>query len=160
MPLITVNGVPIQFPDSGTSPNWAPAIIEFAQEVATALTSTSGPYDVSPQSQDISASNPGTANTNITALNFSTTNVRGIFIRYTVQRSTNSTSVYEAGDFIGVYNPNNSSGFKWDISQQRAGNAKIAFNITDTGQVQYTCTAISGTSHTGKITFAAQALQQ
>jgi hypothetical protein len=79
---ITIQGTVIDFPSSGQSPNWAPAIIEFAQAVEQALSGVVGPYDVSPQVIDIQNGIPG----NILALSFASSVVRSVQIMYSVYR--------------------------------------------------------------------------
>lgn len=161
MPSLTVNGQIITFPDSSASPNWAPAIIQFAQAVSDALAATSGPYDVAPQTMTIDSYNTA-SNIDIAALSFPTSTVRAAFIHYAVYRSTNSANADEAGDMIIIYNPHNSSGLKWTLTQGNitGKGANINFNVTDNGQIQFTTTALSGSSHAGKIIFDARALQQ
>jgi hypothetical protein len=160
MPLITIGSTIIDAPDSGASPNWAPAIIQFMEAVAQQLAITSGAFDVAPQSFSLDAYNTA-SNIDIPALSFSTSNVRAVFIRYAVYRQTTLANADEAGDIIAVYNPNNSVGFKWTVSQVRtSGGAQISFNMTDNGQIQFSTTALSGASHSGKITFEARALEQ
>ena len=161
MPIITINSQVIEFPDSGASPNWAPAVIQFAQAVADAIALAGGTYDVAPQSYTIDAFNSAT-NVDIPALSFPTSAVRAVFIRYSVFRSTDSTSAYEAGDLITMYNPNNGIGVKWALSQGNitGSGAQITFNVTDTGQFQFSTTALAGANHAGKIVFEARSLEQ
>lgn len=156
---ITIQGTPITFPSAGGSPQWAEAVDKFAQAVEGALNSVVGAFDVAPQALIIDAYNPGT-NINIAALSFPTASVRSAFIRYAVFRSTNSTSVYESGELEIVYNPNGPTNNKWEIAQKLVGDGQILFNVTDTGQVQFSTTSISGGSHVGKLTFVAQAVLQ
>lgn len=161
MPTLTINGQIIDFPDSAASPNWSEAVIQFAQAVEGALALVGGTYDVSPQAFTIDAYNTA-SNVDIPALSFPTSAVRAVFIRYSVYRTTDSTSAYEAGDMITMYNPNNGSGLKWTLSEgNRTGSgAQITFNITDTGQFQFSTTALSGSNHAGKIVFEARSLEQ
>ena len=156
---VTIQGTTIPVASSGESPNWASGIVSVIQAIANALSSVIGPYDISTQSFDISSYN-SVSNQNITGLVFSTAVVRSALIRYTVYRNTNSTTVAETGLMEVVYNPGNSSGHKWELMREYTGNASITFNITDTGQVQFTTTSISGTGHSGKISFSAQAIAQ
>lgn len=156
---ITIGNTPIEFPESSEAPNWAPAVIEFAEAVAEALSGIVGAFDVPVTTLNIDSQNPTSGSTDIPGLAFSTTNVRGAFIRITVQRTTSSASGYEATDIMVVYNPSNSPGQKWEISRATVGDASITFTITDAGQVQFTTTALTGTGHQGLITFTAQALK-
>jgi hypothetical protein len=100
--------------------------------------------------QSIDASNPGSGD--VTALLFSIATIRSAHIKYNVFRSTSTTTVYETGNMIITYSPANSVGNLFELTQERQGDASIAFNITDAGQVQYTCSTIAGVSHVGKIT--------
>ena len=59
-----------------------------------------------------------------------------------------------------VYNPSGSIGNKWEIVRESGGpGAEIDFAMTDAGQMSYTTQSLTGTSHTGLITFSAQTLQ-
>jgi hypothetical protein len=161
MPDITINGQVISFPASGDSPDWSPAIVQFAQAVAAALAISTNAYDVSPQTFTIDSYNSA-SNVNIPNLTFPTNAVRTVFIRYSVYRTTNSANAYEAGDLVAIYNPNNATNSKWAVSQIRSagGGANLTFNMTDAGQIQFTTTALSGSSHAGKIAFDARAFAQ
>lgn len=154
---IVIQGTTIQFPLSGNSPDWSPAIILFAQLVAKALSGVVGPFDVSPQVFDMTA-NVNT-NVNLPNLAFPTSAVRGAFIRYSVFRQTSSASGSETGMLIVTYNANNPVNQKWEMIRDFTGNASITFNITDTGQIQFSTTVLAGTSHVGNIAYTAQALQ-
>lgn len=158
MPTITIGSTVIDFPNSSSSPNWSPAIIEFAQAVAANLAFAVGPYDIPPQSQAITQEFEGP--TDITNLVFSTSAVRAAFIRYSVYRESSTPAVAtETGTISIVYNQTNPSLNKWELSQDKTGDASITFSITDTGQVQFTTTTI-GPFVTGKIYFTAQSMLQ
>lgn len=164
MPSITIQGTVIAFPDSGTSPDWSTAVIQFAQSVATALTFSVGTYDIPPQNFDISNYN-AVSNQNIPALQFPTSQVRSVLIRYAVYRTTSTQVAYESGLMQAIYN---SSGGSWELSREYVGEGKIAFNITNTGQIQFSTNATTGTNaasltgsnHVGKIIFSASTLLQ
>lgn len=157
---IQVGSTIIDFPTSGQDPNWSSGVVQFADAVSQAINQFAGPFDVPPQVINIDAYNPGTPNVDITALNFPTTSVRSTFIRYAVYRSTNSTNAYETGTFMAVYNPNGPVNNKWEYSRDSIGDGQLDFNITDSGQVQFTATALAGTGHTGRLTIVAQAVLQ
>lgn len=157
---LVFGSTPISIPTSGDSPDWAPAVTEAFEAIADTLATVAGPFDVPAQSINIDASNPGVPNTDIPALNFPITSVRAVNIPYAIFRTTSSTTAYETGHILAIYSAGNSIGSKWEISQDFIGDGKIAFNITDLGQVQYTATAISGTGHTGKVIFSAKAILQ
>lgn len=100
--------------------------------------------------QSIDASNPGSGD--ITALLFSVSTTRSAQIKYTVFRSTSTNTAYETGNMIVTYSSANGVGNLFELTQERQGDALINFNVTDAGQVQYTCSTVAGTSHVGKIT--------
>ncbi len=156
---IQIQGTIINFPSSGASPNWSPAIIDFAVAVQDALAGIVGPADVSPQTLVIDNYNPA-SNIVIPNLNFSTTLVRAVFIKYALYRSTNSASAYEVGTLTIVYNPNGSTNAKWDQSKSSVGNGQISFAVTDVGQVQLNVAALAGINHTGNLSYSATALLQ
>src|SRR5271166_6383234 len=142
MPVINIQGTIINFPDSAQSPNWAEPIIQFAEAVAQALATVTGPYDVPPQIYTMISN----VNTNIAlpSLTFPTSNVRSAFIYYSVYRNTTgigAMTLSETGELEVVYNPNGPIGNKWDISNEHGGsNSGVTFTITDQGQVQFSST--------------------
>lgn len=157
--IITIGSTVIAFPSSGESPNWAQPVIDFATAVQNTLSGLAGVADVFPQTFVINNFNPGT-NIDIPNLTFSTTIVRAAFVRYSVFRTTNSTTAYEAGEIKIVYNPNGPAGNKWEFDRSYVGDGQISFTITDTGQFQLNTVALGGINHTGILTYAAQALLQ
>lgn len=157
---LTFGSTIVDVPVSADSPNWAPGVTQAFEAIAETLSSVAGAFDVPAQSIVIDSSNPGVPNTDISALTFPVSNVRAVNIPYAVYRTTSSTTAYETGTLIAIYSANNAIGSKWEMSQDLIGDGKIAFNITDLGQVQFTATALAGTSHTGKIIFSAKAILQ
>lgn len=156
---LIINGKVIEFPSSGASPNWAPAVVEFAQAVTDALALAIGNFDVAPQVLNIDAYNPGN-NINISPLSFPTSAVRGAIIDYTVSRTTSDGQVTEIGKISIVYDSDATIGQKWSIQRDYVGDASISFAIDDTGQVSFSTTTLSGSGHTGKIAFFAKALTE
>lgn len=161
MPTLTINGQVIEFPESAESPNWAPAIIQFAQAVEGGLAIAIGTFDIAPQAFTIDAYNSAT-NVDITNLSFPIANVRAVFIRYSVYRTTDAATAYEAGDMIAMYNPNNPPTQKWALSRgnRTGGDGQITFNVTDNGQFRFSTTPLAGNDHEGKIVFDARSLEQ
>jgi len=158
IPEIIIRGTPIDFPNTSASPQWAPAIIQFAQAVEEALGLVIGSFDIAPQIFDFT--NNSNTSVSVTNLQFPVNDVRGAFISYTVFRTTSTNTVYEIGELQTVYNPDNSIGEKWEMTRSYTGDADITFSITDAGQVQFSTTAISGSGHSGVISFQATALLQ
>ena len=154
---IKIQNQVIEFPESSESPNWAPAMVSFAQAVEAAIATITGSFDVPSQTQNIDSDNPG-IDINITNLTFPSTDVLNVEIMYGVLRQTDLSLVTEGGTLSLLYNSSNPVGDKWVISQVQQGDAKISFDITDTGQVQFTTETIAGINHTGIITFRALAV--
>ena len=159
IPSVTIQGTVINFPNSAQSPNWAEPVIQFAEATAEALAAVVGTYDVSPQVINIDLYNPGT-DINLTSIPFPTSAVRAVFMRYALLRSTNTTTAYEAGLLVFIYNPNGNVDQKWEVTRDGVGDGKIMFSVQDNGQVLFSTTAISGSGHTGRLAIAAQALLQ
>jgi len=153
---ITIGGIIINFPSSGQSPNWAPAVIQFAQAVESVLSGISGQFDIAPQIYVMSSN--ANSNVDIPNLSFPTTNVRGAFIKYAVFRQTDSNTVSETGNIIINYNPDNPVSNKWNITRDYDGDALVTFSVTDVGQVQFSSALLAGSNHQGGITYSAQAL--
>lgn len=158
MPIITIQGTVIEFPNTASAPSWSEAVIQFAQAVELALQQTAGAFDVPPQTLNIDAQNPGT-NISIAELAFPVSEVRKITISYAVVRQTSLSNVSQEGTIEAVYNINNPVNNKFERRHNYSGDASITFDISDTGQVSFSTAALSGTGHTGTIIFSAKALQ-
>lgn len=90
---ININNTIIDFPSSAQSPNWAPALVEFAQNVEAALNAVGGPYDISPQVISIlNDGNEHKVQTPSTPLAFSTAAVRSASIRYSLYRKSDNVT--------------------------------------------------------------------
>lgn len=154
---ITIQGNVIDFPTSGSSPNWAPAVTEFAQSVETALLAAVGPYDIAPQTLDIPNSLPNF--TDLVGISFPSTVVRSFTITYTIYRSATLPSVglAESGTIVGVYDD---LATNWILQREFIGDdASVEFDIENAlaGQLRYKST-ISG--YPGKITLSAKTLER
>lgn len=155
---ITIQGTSIEFPEPGESPDWGEAVEDFAVAVESALSGVAGAFDVAPQVMNIDAYNPTSSNIDITNLSFSISTVRGAVITIATSRQTNTTKKTEISILNIVYNASNSVGQKWEITREYTGNGGISFNITDAGQIQFTTSTVSGSSHTGILSYSAKAL--
>lgn len=161
MPTITISGTPIDFPNDSAAPDWAPAVIQFAESVEVALQGVAGAFDVSPQVMSINAYNTPSAGADITGLSFSVTAVRAVEIQIATYRTTLTVanSVYEYSTLNLVYNAFNSPGSLWEISREGVGNAHINFLVSDAGQVSFIIVdAVAGSAYTGLLSYSAKAL--
>lgn len=165
MPRIIIKGTPIDLPNSGSSPNWSPAVIEAFQAIADAVNVFTGSFDVAPQTKNIDIYN-ASSNIDIDNLVFPPTDVRAVTIYYTVYRKTvettlgagNGMEVAESGSLECVFNNSRIPNLKWEIGRMGQGNAFIDFSMTDLGQIQFTTTALTGINHTGIIAYRALAI--
>lgn len=157
---ITIQGITVNFPTSGSSPNWSSAVIQAIELIAEALTISSGPFDIPPQNF-VMTSNVNT-NVPIPNLEFPVSAVQGSIVFYGVQRSTSSTQVSQSGILILNYDPTQSPGNLWQITDEyssaHSSGADITFNVTDVGQLQFSTTSIAGTGHQGTVNFRALAV--
>lgn len=155
---ITIAGQVITFPGVNQDPNWAQAIVEFAQAVAEALEATVGTYDVVPQIYTMTANS--NSNVDIPALSFPTGQVQATNVRYSIFRQTTTNSEAETGTLQLVYNPNGGVGEKWEMSRSFVGSSTVSFAVDDSGQISFSSSALSGSDHIGRIAFSASSLQQ
>lgn len=157
---LIIKGTLVTIPSSGTGPNWAEGIIDAITALTEAVNAITGTYDVAPQIQNIDANNSST-NVTISNLIFPPAEVRSTVIYYSVYRMTEDSGVgdeqevAEGGTLTLVYNASNPITNKWEIAQERVGNASISFSVTDLGQVQFSTTALTGINHVGTLSFRA-----
>jgi hypothetical protein len=160
MPRIIIKGTPIDFPNSGASPNWAPAVIEAIEALSEAVNAVTATYDVAPQAQNIDANNSST-NVDLNNLSFPSSDVRAATIYYTVYRSTEDSGppdgqeVTEAGTLEINFNASRPTTQKWELVRSGASDALIDFNVTDLGQIRFSTTALTGINHTGIVSYRA-----
>lgn len=159
---VIFNGVTVQIPLAGSSPQWASAIIQAFQLIANALNISAGPFDIPPQNY-IMTSNVNT-NVPIPNLSFPVSAVSGAVVFYGCTRSSSGVggvNVSQSGILILNYTPGLSPGTLWQITDEWAGitgGAGITFSMTDTGQLEFTTTAITGSTPIGNINFRALAV--
>jgi hypothetical protein len=157
---INIAGTIISMPTTGQDPSWAEAIVQFAQVVADNVNATVSAGDILPNFFTIDSLNPGT-NVNIPGFAFDTTIVRSAEIKYAVIRQRDATTITEEGSLFCVYNPDAAPGQLFEVSREFTGDAKVTFTILDSGQVQISTEAISGTgAHSGTLSYQAKALLQ
>lgn len=157
---IVIQGTTIDIPSDGQSPDWAQGIIQFCEATATALSGAVGTFDISPQTFDISAYNPTSVPVSIPNLSFSPAVVLGASIQIACIRTTSSLSVSEYDELTIVYNAYNVNLGQplWEVTRGATGLAYITYTVTDTGQVQFTTSNISGTGHSGTLSYSAKTL--
>jgi hypothetical protein len=163
MPRITIKGTIVNIPSSGASPNWAPGVIEAFEALADAVNAVTATYDVPPQTQNIDANNSSNDVT-INNLSFPSTDVRAATVYYTVHRITEASGppdgqeLTEAGTLEISYLASRPPTQKWEMVRSGQGEGQIDFEITDTGQITFSTSPMTGINHTGIIGFRAIAV--
>lgn len=116
MPNIQIGNQTIPFPDSGSSPNWSQAVIDFAEAVATQLASISSEFDVAPRVQQLTSD----VNTNLPvfACIFPNGSVRSFSFNYAIYRTNNVTTSTEQGEVNAVYDTEAST---WTLEHEFNG---------------------------------------
>ena len=156
---VTILGTSINLPDTSASPNWAPGQVAFNKAVANALQFTVGTFDVPPTTYQMVANS--NSNVIIGGLSFPTSEIRGVFLYYTVFRQTTTNNESETGLMVLNYNPNNSTGNQWEVGTgPYVGNSTVTFQVTDAGQVTFSSQVLAGANHTGTIGYYAKVIQQ
>lgn len=113
---ITVGNQTIDFPSSGTSPNWAQAIDDFAIAVSEQLSAIASIYDVSPRVQTLTSD----ANSNLILAGavFPNGSVRSFNFYYSIYRSNTVNAYSEEGIVSGTFNTLDST---WTLQQRYQG---------------------------------------
>ncbi len=157
--IIEIQGTPIEFPSTGESPNWAPAVIQFAQSVEGALSLVVNDDDIPSQTlnltlQDISGPR------DVTNLLFSPSRVRSAHIDYSLYFVDGSSVVQtESGTLTLLYN-----GATWATSREFFGEVVVGgslttFTVTSAGQVQIQVNSLASYTQ-ATISFSAKTLPQ
>jgi hypothetical protein len=88
---------------------------------------------------------------NVSNLVFDGAVAKKFIVDYGLYRSTDTTSLAQAGRLRGVYNEEDA---EWYLSDDYSGqNAGVTFSITNGGQIQYTSSNISGTGYVGTLEY-------
>lgn len=133
----------INFPSTGSSPDWSQGVIAFAEAVALQLQGISSPFDVLPAVQVLNTD----LNTNlqIAGATFPSDSVRSFIFDYAVYR-TNGTGYVEKGQFVGEYNTQTGI---WGLqrtfygNKQTDGTSYLSFDMSG-DNVVFSSVAIGG----------------
>jgi hypothetical protein len=161
MPDLNILNQIITFPDDSASPDWAQGVISFAEAVTLALSSVTGPFDVAPQTMDISSANAVSDTAPINNLTFSTTGVQAVSIQIAVLRTSDipANTVAQYNTLMAVFNVDATP--PWNMSTEGVGDAGVTYSISNTGVVSYVInTAVAfTTTYTANLSYSAKALQ-
>ncbi len=159
MPILVVNNIPYNYPDSGTSPGWGAEATGFAEGVTEVLGQLLGPNDITQTTFQVQ--NNISSFTNIASLVFNTGQVRAATVQYAIYRTsaTNPSGKAESGTINLVYDNSAASDSKWSFTVFGVtGNSGVTFAVTDLGQFQYKSTDIGSSGYSGVMTFRAIAI--
>lgn len=159
---ITIGTTLIEFPNSGASPLWSEAIIQFAQAVATQLQSQNSPFDIAATVQTLTSNSNIAINLtgNGSNLSFPSSSVRAFTFNYAIYRFTSTSSIVDTGVVTGVYN---TTTLGWELQHEFSGDVQSdgtawnTFDINSSDQLLLTTIALpSGTYNaTSTISYSA-----
>lgn len=152
MPKIVIGTDVVNFPDNGSDALWSPAVIQFAELVASQLLTFANPYDVSPTVFKLNQnSNP--TSTFIIGATFDGAYVRKFVLDYSIYRVVDygqptENAIVEAGTLTGTFN---TSSEEWVLQDEFNGDKKSdgtayhAFTINGSNQIQLQTEYLTGT---------------
>lgn len=152
---VTIQGTDFTLNQQTDSPPWGDQqseLIEALVDVANASVSNT---DILPTS--FTLSNNVVVPTNITGASFDTSQVRSAIFSYSLYIATSTTEYSEGGQLILTYK---SVANTWELARYGVGDAQVTFTITNSGQIQYISSNVSGTGYTGKLKFSARTFDQ
>lgn len=154
---LTVGTETFEFPENGETPGtWGEEATGWSEAVTRLLGTLQGANDI-PTTSFTFLDNISTP-TNIIgmAFNTSTGGVLGVKVEYVVERiyASGASVLVESGVILG-----NFDGAIFSISQEVVGNSGITLTVTNSGQFQYTSTALANPT-SNIIKFKASALDQ
>lgn len=144
-----------EFPIQGSNPDYAEEVSDWAQAVTDALSTVQQPNDVTRTQATIlnNITTPATIN----GFQFDVTEVRSINSEYLITRTTDvpAVNLVESGFIEG-----NFDGSTWSIAIRSLSNAGVNFDITNSGQITYTSSNLTGTNYKGTILFRAKVFNE
>lgn len=151
---VTINGSQYTLNQQGDPAPWGNDQQELIQALIAVASASTSAGDILPST--FTLANNVTSPTPISSLVFDQSVVRSAIIQFSVDRSTATQELTEAGYLYITYNSTTNS---WSHSQDSVGNSQLLFDVT-AGQVTYTCSNLTGGSYAGKLGFSARAFAQ
>lgn len=142
IPLI-INTQVFNYPSPGDAPGWGEDATDAFAALVAYVNGISPPTDIVLASANLvdNVSVP----TTIANLVFNSSLIYGAIVEMTIQRSNNSTTATEIDTLDLVY-----SNGQWYMDRQQTGtDTGVVFSITNSGQLQYTTTALGGSNYSG-----------
>lgn len=149
---VQIGNKDFNIPDPGEKVGYAEETTDYLVAIADALSSVQGPNDILQSSASIA--NNQTTLAIISGLQFDASDVLSIEVSFIVSREydSGSTVITESGNIIGSYD-----GSVFKISVDSDGDTGVNFDVSNTGQLQYTSSDLP--NHvTSSITFKASTI--
>jgi hypothetical protein len=152
MPKIIIGTDVVNFPDSGSDALWSPAVIQFAELVASQLLAFASPYDFAPTVYKLQQNNAPTS-TFVIGATFDGTYVRKFTLNYSIYRVVDynlptENTVVESGVLTGTFNTETQA---WTLQDEFNGDKKPdgssyhSFSINALKQIELQTQYVSGT---------------
>lgn len=156
MPRILVVGTEeFEIPNEGENGNYGEEVSDWMEAVTEALTTVQQPNDITTTSASIlnNVSSP----TAVAGFLFDSSEVISINAEFIITRTTVSpaATLVQSGFIEGNYD-----GSTWLITIRSVRDAGVLLDITNSGQVTYTSSNVTGTSYTGEILFKAKVFNE
>lgn len=159
MPIpLVVGGNTYLYSENMENAPWGEENTAWAVAVTNVLSEVQGTGDI--EQTIASIGNNIISSTNVAGLVFSSLTTRGAVVEYTVYRVTSGSGASEAVEVGTMYPGYLSVANTWEMPVIGGQNSGVVFTINNNGQVQYTSSALTGSSYSGTITFRARALLQ
>ncbi len=152
---VTISGTTYNLPSQGENPPWGKELSDLIYALSSVVGTLNGTGDI--LNTNFTVANNQVAAANVTGLTFDVGTIRSAIISYSVFRSTADNEAGECGFLLITYLTDADA---WTISRYSNADAGLVFSVTDSGQVQYTSTSISGASYAGLMKFNAKAFTQ
>lgn len=150
---LTVSGVTYQYPVTDNQ-EWGTEATNWAIAMTDAMATAVQGGDLAPTIL-VTIQN-GVSNISVTGLLFNSAITQSAKIEYYVYRTNDVTELAESGTIRIVFKDTLN---EWSIDRTFQGDdTGLDFDITPSGQIQYTSTTIGATSYTGKMRYRALAV--
>lgn len=153
--IVTIQGTDYTLNNQGDNPPFGEQQSELIRALVDVANASASGTDILPTS--FTLTNNTAVAANVTGLSFDTSQVRSAFINYSIYISTSLNEYSEAGQLFVTYK---STAATWELARFAVGDAFVTFTITNSGQVQYVSSNVSGTSYSGKLKFSARTFTQ
>lgn len=156
---LIVNNNTFAYPVTGDEPGWGEPATGWAAEVTNVLSELQGGNDIIQTSFNVA--NNISSPLDVVGLIFNPAQVRSAVVEYSVYRTTDTNELSETGELFLVYKNGGTIGSKWSIGRMFFGDdSGIVFTMSDSGQIQYTSTNVTGANYSGTMHFLGKATLQ